>query len=71
MTVQEIVEKYLRDNGYDGLYRFSYCDCDLSDLMNCDAAYALDCQPGYKIPKENDEEDYIIVPGNPAGKESE
>lgn len=46
----EIVESYLRANGYDGL--FNDCDrdgcaCKLGDLIPCGVGSVLDCQPGF------------------------
>jgi hypothetical protein len=49
MTVREIVAKYLKDNGYDGLYCDAYfCDCGIDDLMS--GSECSECIPGYKIP---------------------
>lgn len=51
MTVKQIVEKYLRDNGYDGLVG-NQCGCLLEDLepcgemsSDCQAAYRHNCRP--------------------------
>lgn len=50
MNVREIIEKYLKDNGFEGLTG-EYCGCELSDLMPCGGTNFPDlCQPGYKIP---------------------
>jgi len=49
MTVLEIVEKYLRDNGYDGLCSDD-CGCDLEDLASCGGESLANCEPGYKSP---------------------
>jgi hypothetical protein len=46
MTLKEIVEQYLRQNGFDGLYT-DECGCLLDDLFPCSAP-AVDCQAGYK-----------------------
>jgi hypothetical protein len=46
MTVIEIVEKYLKENGFDGLHGHD-CWCKLPDLMPCDESCALSCTPGY------------------------
>ncbi len=48
MNVKEIVEKYLKENGYDGLFHEGDCGCEVGDLAPCDGS-ALDCEPGYKI----------------------
>ena len=53
MTIEEIIEKYLKDNGFDGLCRLDPgsvkfdCSCGLDDLMPC-SEYFGDCQPAYK-----------------------
>ena len=46
MTVKEIVMKYLKDNGFDGLYSED-CGCLVDDLIPCssDAEY---CEAGVK-----------------------
>lgn len=48
MNVGEILEKYLKDNGYDGLYA-DECGCQLSDLKPCECQNTLSCQPGYSV----------------------
>lgn len=46
MTIKEIVEKYLKDNGFDGLYCGDECACGTNDLMPCGEPIA-DCKAGY------------------------
>ena len=46
MTVKDIVIKYLKDNGFDGLC-YEDCGCDIDDLAPCWNNYE-DCQPAYK-----------------------
>lgn len=46
MTVQEIVKKYLEENGYDGLCD-DECGCFIDDLNPCGSCM-FDCQAGYK-----------------------
>lgn len=48
-TVEEIVECWLKNNGYDGLCSYE-CGCRIGDLMpcgytqdNCVAGYAVEC----------------------------
>lgn len=48
MTVKEMIEKYLRDNGFDGLCNDD-CGCPLDDLMPCCDSIE-GCVPGYKVP---------------------
>ncbi len=49
MNIKEIVIKYLRDNGYDGMYcPDEPCGCELSDLAPCGCECWEDCLPGVK-----------------------
>jgi len=48
MNIQEIVEQWLRDNGYDGLFSPTYCACAIGDdFMPCGEP-GNDCEAGYK-----------------------
>ena len=48
MNVHEIVEQYLRDNGFGGLVdKEAVCGCELDDLAPCDDMQA-ECIAGYK-----------------------
>jgi len=53
MTVQEIIKKYLRDNGFDGLCNDD-CGCGIDDFAPCDSL-SLDCNPAYKCNCKHDE----------------
>ena len=46
--VLDIVALYLKENGYDGLYREESCACLLDDLATC-GEIGGGCQPGYKV----------------------
>jgi hypothetical protein len=47
MTVKEIIVKYLKENGFDGLYSDN-CGCLVNDLMPC-SDYGIDlCEAGVK-----------------------
>lgn len=46
MDVQDIVGKWLEENGYDGLYDPGVCACKLSDLMPC-GNLCPSCEAGY------------------------
>lgn len=48
-TVRTIVEEYLSEAGFDGLWSKEDCACKLDDLMPC---YwdCRDCQPGFLQP---------------------
>jgi hypothetical protein len=52
MNGREIVEKYLRENGYDGLCG-DECGCLVDDLMPCGETLEW-CEPGYKVPCDED-----------------
>lgn len=66
MNCKEILEKYLRDNGYDGLYSEAECACELEDLIPCDEDPST-CEPGYKIPCPEDcgDHDFHIIAEKP------
>lgn len=49
MTVIEIVQGYLEQNGYDGLFYPGECACRKSDLAPC-GNINEQCQPGYLQP---------------------
>lgn len=49
MTVKDIVEKWLKDNGYDGL-ACSFCGCKVGDLMPCGEPQA-ECMAGFLASK--------------------
>lgn len=50
ITVKEIIENYLRTNGFNGLYKSDEgCACELNDLCLCGFYESpVDCKPGYK-----------------------
>jgi hypothetical protein len=62
MNVKEILTKWLKDNGYDGLYSDFECGCALDDLCPCDGDITC-CEPGYQI--HSQEWDFLIVPEKP------
>ena len=49
MTVREIIEKYLKENEFDGLCGDD-CGCPIDDLMPCMCDSMDSCVPGYKVP---------------------
>lgn len=59
MTIKEIVEKYLKEHGFGGLFSPSCeCACRNSDLFPCEGDYmSTDCEPGYEVPGNGDEVD--------------
>ena len=50
-SIREIVEKWLLEHGYDGLWWDSAsedtCGCCMDDLMPCDEPNMLLCRAGY------------------------
>ena len=51
MTCLEIIKKYLKDNGFDGLVNVdggSGCGCALDDLIPCGECFG-GCLPAYKV----------------------
>jgi len=59
MTVKEIVELYLKSNGYDGLFNPGECGCLINDLVPC-GQISEDCEAGYKGPCRCGEHDWEI-----------
>ena len=50
MNALEIIESYLKANGFDGLFNCEgKCACKLNDLAPCETVNR-DCQPGYETP---------------------
>lgn len=50
MNVKEIIAKWLKDNGYDGLRSDGEeCGCKVDDLFPCDGPVDT-CLPGYEGP---------------------
>lgn len=67
-TVKEIIEEYLKKNGYDGLYNADgNCGCCLDDLCPCGIEGIENCKVGYKRPynpetdEDIDETDWVIT----------
>lgn len=71
MDVKEIVEKYLKEYGYDGLYSpHIECGCKVGDLMPCGFDVIESCKPGYLVPCEYDEEKWCIREKNERKKQA-
>lgn len=60
-TVGEIIEEYLEENGFDGLYVPGECACLKDDLFPCSET-PVDCKPGYRKEDPTGEWDYLIGP---------
>ena len=49
MNVKAIIEKYLKENDYDGLYNSpADCACDGGDLFIC-GMVGMECKPGIRV----------------------
>ena len=60
MDCKQIIKKYLKENGYDGLVDCeNECGCELGNLMPCDGVI-MDCEPGYKGPDLSGDCDFLI-----------
>ena len=46
MTVKEIIKKYLKEHGFDGLCNMD-CGCGFDDFVSCDDDFG-ECEPAYK-----------------------
>ena len=63
MDIQEIVETYLKEKGFDGLYNPGECACKIDDLFPCYGdGSVLECMPGYISKDESNEFDFVIGP---------
>ena len=62
MKVEEIIIKYLKENGYDGLAGEEECGCSLDDFIPCGGESICECEAGYshECPKGH-EVDFIIT----------
>lgn len=65
MNVYEIIQDWLTDNGFDGLYNEELnCGCEISNLAPCDFL-CTDCEAGYKVLcTEKCEHEFEFKPGN-------
>jgi hypothetical protein len=75
MTIKEIIEKHLRDNGFDGLFNADgECGCELDDLVPCGGECGLlECEPGYKRKPaggEDPDREFFIGPDKPGAEPS-
>ena len=65
MTIIEMVEQYLKQNGYDGLFAESAeCACKVDDLEPCGNIQS-DCHAGYLAPGDCGEHDWHIQEKKP------
>ena len=47
MDIQTMLEQYLQEHGYDGLFNPGVCACKLDDLMPC--GEPGNCKAGYLV----------------------
>jgi len=69
MNVKKIVKKYLKENGYYGLYNLEgECGCTKDDLFPCESC-PDECEAGYLIddPQESGDDFYGIGPKKQQG----
>lgn len=67
MNVRQIIEEYLKANGYDGLYNdVGECGCEIGDLFTCGFT-EYTCEPAHKEKPDPDGEfgdaEWVMVPG--------
>lgn len=48
-TVEAIIERWLKENGFDGLYQQGECSCLAGNLVPC-MEDSFGCDPGVKMP---------------------
>jgi len=72
MNARDILADWLKSHGYDGLWHDSDCDCGcvLDDLMPCCSDPSL-CEPGYRLPGDEDSPYYVGPCRVPAVQEEE
>jgi len=74
MNVNDVLRKYMKDNGYDGLYEGGEgCGCSLDDFMPCGTCNG-ECEFGVKREATQEEKavleiEFMIVPKSKEGKE--
>ena len=74
MTVYDILKKWMKDNGYDGLCNHdSECGCSLDDFFCC-GEVCSECEPAYKgkpIPGDGfDGADFVMYTDKEMAKKS-
>ncbi len=63
MTVKSIIEHWLKEYSFDGLFSEYECACAVGeDFMPCEGEIA-DCRPGYKQKCDCGDHDYHIGTG--------
>ena len=68
MNIQDIIEDYLKKNGFDGLYREDECACKIGDLFPCGGEGVLDCDAGYFGPCDCGEQHRFHIGPKKEGK---
>ena len=70
-TVGDILEAWLRANGYDGLAdEYGECGCELADLVPCGGPNTESCVAGHRIECLCGEGcEWHMAPGKRPGKE--
>ena len=70
MDVQDIVDEWLKANGYSGLYCPGECACKVGNLFPCGYS-SNDCYAGYEIPCDCGDHDFHIGPTKPKQQEGD
>jgi hypothetical protein len=59
-TVKQILEHFLINRGFDGLFNpDGECACEIAELFPCGESFS-DCEPGYKVPCDCGDHDFHI-----------
>lgn len=59
MNGLEIIQSYLKQHGFDGLFSPGECACLLEDLAPCGAEGIAECVAGYKHPGDDEYDFYV------------
>ena len=71
MTIKEIVKKWLKKNGYDGLSNPRIdCGCGFNSFMPCDCWHENNCIAGHKEPLDSSCSEIGYFPGKKRRKKS-
>ena len=63
MNLKEIVEKWLIENGYEGLVAADGgCKCEIFNLMRCYEP-RVSCKAGHIVKSSKNNYDFMITPG--------
>jgi hypothetical protein len=70
MTVYDVLTKWLKENGYDGLVsNGAECGCEIGNLASCDESFGT-CCPAYRGADPTGECDWLMYQNKEAAKAS-